>query len=90
MGKEEEREAAQQVTIVMYCTPWCPDCHNARRYLDGRGLKYTEVDITKDKAGEKRARELARGRLVTPTFDCEGQVVVDFDRKHLEEILGKP
>ncbi len=81
--------AMQQVTIVMYCTPWCPDCRNAKRYLDGRGLKYTEVDITKDKAAEKRARELALGKLVTPTFDCEGQVVLDFDRKRLEEILGK-
>jgi glutaredoxin len=76
--------------VVMYCTPWCPDCRNAKRYLDGRGLKYTEVDISKDKAAEKRARELAHGKLVTPTFDCDGQVVLDFDRKRLEEILGKP
>jgi len=27
---------------------------------------------------------------VTPTFDIEGKVVLDFDRKRLEEILGKP
>jgi len=81
---------AQQHKITMYCTPWCPDCRNAKRYLDGRGLKYTEVDISKDKAAEKRARELANGKLVTPTFDCDGQVVLDFDRKRLEEILGKP
>ena len=80
---------AQKVNIVMYCTPWCPDCRNAKRYLDGRGLQYTEVDISKDKAGEKKARELAHGKLVTPTFDCDGQVVLDFDRKRLEEILGK-
>ena len=82
--------AAQQHNIIMYCTPWCPDCRNAKRYLDGRGLKYTDVDISKDKSGEKRARELAHGKLVTPTFDCDGQVVLDFDRKRLEEILGKP
>jgi glutaredoxin len=81
---------AQQPNVIMYCTPWCPDCRNARRYLDGRGLKYTEVDISKDKAAEKRARELAHGKLVTPTFDIEGKVVLDFDRKRLEEILGKP
>ena len=82
--------AAQKTNIVMYCTPWCTDCREARRYLDERGLKYTEVDISKDKAAEKRARELAHGKLVTPTFDCDGQVVLDFDRKRLEEILGKP
>lgn len=82
--------AGQKVSIVMYCTPWCPDCRNAKRYLDGRGIKYTEIDISKDRAAEKKARELAHGKLVTPTFDCDGQVVLDFDRKHLEDILGKP
>ncbi len=88
--KAQAAATAQNVHIVMYCTPWCPDCRTAKRYLDGRGLKYTEVDISKDKAGEKKARELAHGKLVTPTFDCDGQVVLDFDRKRLEEILGKP
>jgi len=81
---------AQQHSIIMYCTPWCPDCRNAKRYLDGRGIKYAEVDISKDKKAEKKARELASGKLVTPTFHIEGQVVLDFDRKRLEEILGKP
>jgi peroxiredoxin/glutaredoxin len=87
---QEPPATAQQVNIVMYCTPWCPDCRNAKRYLDGRGLKYTEVDISKDKKAERKARELAGGKMVTPTFDCDGQVVLDFDRKRLEEILGKP
>lgn len=80
----------KQPSVVMYCTPWCPDCRNAKRYLDGRGLKYTEIDISKDRAAEQRCRVLANGKMVTPTFDIEGQVVLDFDRKRLEELLGTP
>jgi len=80
----------KQPSVVMYCTPWCPDCRNAKRYLDGRGLKYTAIDISKDRAAEQRCRVLANGKMVTPTFDIEGQVVLDFDRKRLEELLGTP
>jgi glutaredoxin 3 len=75
--------------ITMYCTPWCPDCRLARRYLDERGLQYIEIDVSRDQAAQKRARELSRGPLVTPTFDIEGTVVLDFDRKALEDILGQ-
>ncbi len=78
-----------QPNIIMYCTPWCPDCRAARRYLDQRGLKYTETDVSRDRAAEKRARALAKGKLVTPTFDIDGTVMLDFDRKRLEAILGK-
>ncbi len=76
--------------IIMYCTPWCPDCRLARRYLDERGMEYTEIDVSGDQAAQKRARELAKGRLVTPTFDIEGEVILDFDRRALEQILGNP
>jgi glutaredoxin len=76
--------------IVMYCTQWCPDCRAARQYLDQRGAAYTTVDIIKDRAGEKRVLELAKGKLVTPTFEIDDQVVIDFDRRRLEEILGRP
>lgn len=73
----------------MYCAPWCADCRAARRYLDQRGLQFTEIDVSKDKAAEKRARELANGQLVTPTFDIEGTIILDFDQEKLDKTLGK-
>jgi hypothetical protein len=45
--------------------------------------------VSKDKAAEKRARELANGQLVTPTFDIDGTIVLDFDQEKLEKTLGK-
>jgi hypothetical protein len=32
-------------------------------------------------------REWANGNLVTPTFDIDGTIVVDFDQKRLAEVL---
>jgi glutaredoxin len=74
--------------ILMYCTSWCPACRRARRFLDERGLTYTEIDINKMPAARDRLRELTGGTLTTPTFDINGEIVVDFQRDRLEQILG--
>jgi glutaredoxin len=72
----------------MYCSKWCNDCRNARVWLQQRGLEYTEVDIYATPGAAAYARKLADGPLVTPTFDIDGKVVLDFDEAALEEILG--
>jgi thioredoxin reductase (NADPH) len=72
----------------MYCTPWCPDCRRAREYLKQQHITYTEVDISRDRAAAQRVREWANGKEITPTFQIRGQIIVNFDRAKLEEVLG--
>lgn len=74
--------------IVMYCTPWCPDCKRARRWLGERNLPYTEVDITRTPGAEKQVKKWAGGFATTPTFDINGEIVVDFDEARLKAVLG--
>ncbi|MCX6031049.1 MAG: glutaredoxin family protein [Chloroflexi bacterium] len=72
----------------MYCTPWCPDCRRARAYLAEKGIKYTEVDISKDRAAAGKVRGWARGFETTPTFDIKGTIIVDFDQPKVARALG--
>jgi glutaredoxin len=77
--------------ILMYCTSWCPGCRRARRFLDERGVAYTEIDINKVPEARSRLRELTGGTLTTPTFDINGTVIVDFrneQQERLKEVLG--
>jgi glutaredoxin len=74
--------------LVMYCTPWCPDCRKARNWLKERGIAYAEVDISKDRAAAVRVREWAGGHETTPTFDYKGNVIVDWKPDALQETLG--
>jgi glutaredoxin len=74
--------------IMMFCTSWCPGCRRARRFLDERGLAYTEVDINQTPGARDRLRELTGGTLTTPTFIIHGEVIVDFDQERLRQILG--
>lgn len=73
--------------IVVYCTPWCPDCRKAREWLKDCNLPYTEVDITRNPWAAEQVRHWAGGNLVTPTFDVDGTVVVEFDQEKLSHLL---
>ena len=74
--------------IVVYCTSWCPDCRRARAFLKEHRLTYTEVDIDKMPGAKERLREMTGGTLTTPTFDIDGEIVIDFKRDQLERVLG--
>jgi glutaredoxin len=92
MAVKEEPELGEIPSegIVMYCTSWCPACRRARRLLNERGVAYTEIDINKTAGAKDRLRELAGGNLSTPTFEINGEVIVNFRREQqarLEEIL---
>jgi glutaredoxin len=73
--------------IVMYCSKWCKDCMRARAWLQSRGLEYTEVDIYATPGATTQVREWAGGHLVTPTFDINGTIILDFDEEKLKEVL---
>jgi glutaredoxin len=73
--------------VTMYCTPWCPDCVLARIWLKEHGVAYTEVDISSDLDAARQVRSWGKGAQVTPTFDIDGQIILDFDEKELENRL---
>jgi len=74
--------------VVLYCTPWCPGCRMARTFLKEHNIEYVEVDITRDRAAAARVRGWADGNETTPTFNIRGQIVVDWDKKKVCELLG--
>lgn len=74
--------------IVMYCSQWCADCRRARAWLQERNLDFVEVDLNAVPGAAAQVRQWANGSLVTPTFDIDGTIVVDFDVEKLEELLG--
>lgn len=74
--------------VVMYCSKWCADCRKAREWLDENNVEYEDVDVYNTPGALKQAREWGDGYLVTPTFDIDGTIVLDFDKERLKEVLG--
>jgi len=58
----------------MYTTRWCGYCHRARRLLQKRGIRYTEVDVTRDRATRRRVIE-ETGHPTVPVILIDGQLI---------------
>lgn len=74
-------------SVIMYTTTWCGDCHAAKRYLDSRGVAYHEVNIEDTPGAAEQVMRWSGGYRTVPTFDINGTIVVDFDRRALERVL---
>lgn len=57
--------------ITMYTTTWCGDCVAAKRFLDAKGIAYTEVDIEQDAEAAELVMRLNDGRRSVPTLVTE-------------------
>lgn len=76
-------QAQRQAQVVLYATDWCGYCKQTRRFLDSKGIPYTEFDIEKSKEGRK-AYEALGGRGI-PLIDVNGTLIRGFAP---EEILA--
>jgi len=58
--------------ITVYSAFWCPDCREAKRFLQRHNLPYTEIDI-ESTAGA--AEEIIRrtGKRAVPQFVVDGE-----------------
>jgi arsenate reductase-like glutaredoxin family protein len=85
---EPAAAAGQPRSVILYCRPGCIDCRLARRFLERSGVPYTEINVRATPAAEARVREWTGGALVSPVFDIDGTIVVDFKRAELTRVLG--
>ncbi len=79
---------AKPGSVVLYCRPGCIDCRLARRFLDRNGVAYTEVNVRATPGAEARVREWTGGPLISPIFDIDGKIIIDFKRDELVDVLG--
>ncbi|MCX6772601.1 MAG: glutathione S-transferase N-terminal domain-containing protein [Candidatus Micrarchaeota archaeon] len=73
--------------IVVYSTKTCPYCVIAKRYLNERGVKYTDYDVGAD---QNKAFEMLTksGQMGVPVLDINGSVIIGFDRMAIDRALG--
>jgi len=87
LAAEVSSEERMQNGVALYCTPWCMDCKDAREFLKEHGIEFTEIDISRDRRAARQVRLWADGHEITPTFNINGTVIVDYQKKRLAEEL---
>lgn len=75
------------MNVIVYTTPTCGYCHQVKSFLSQKGVKYTEYDVSVDRAA---AEEMVRktGQMGVPVITIDNEVVVGFDRARLEQLLS--
>jgi len=59
--------------VTVYTRPWCGSVMRVKRWLDNRGIPYTEIDISKDPEAARLVEELNGGYLSVPTILIDGK-----------------
>lgn len=65
--------------IEIYTTPFCGFCRAAKRLLDGKGVSYTEFDVSCDAEGRQAMMERAGGRYTVPQIFIDERHIGGYD-----------
>jgi glutaredoxin 3 len=74
--------------IRLFVKPYCGWCHDAKDWLDERGIRYEELDVITDGAARKEMRDLS-GQTLAPVIEVDGEILADFDTDQLEKFWKK-
>ena len=77
----------KQKRVIVFSTPTCTQCNSAKRYLRERGVRFRDVDVSRDPVA---ARDMVKrsGQQGVPVIEINGRVVVGFNRAEVDRLLG--
>lgn len=75
------------MTVKVYSTPTCPWCTMVKNYLASKNIAFEDIDVSRNpqKAIEMIEKSGQRG---VPVIDINGQIIVGFDQKKIDEMIG--
>ena len=74
------------MNVVVYTTPTCGYCHQAKEFLSRKGIPFVEKNVAAD---QRAAQDMVRisGQQGVPVITVDGNVVVGFDQPRLMQLL---
>jgi glutaredoxin-like YruB-family protein len=77
-------------SVTVYSADWCAFCHAAKKYLESKGISYSEKNIEDKAKGQEYAQECVdkSGQTGIPVIDIDGTIIVGFDRPKIDAALN--
>jgi glutaredoxin 3 len=76
-------------TVEIYTTPTCPYCTAAKRLLANKGVRFTEIDVSRDPSLREAMTHRAGGRRTVPQIFVGAQHVGGCDDLYGLDDAGK-
>lgn len=72
--------------VIVFSTPTCTYCNRAKHYFRQQGVRFRDVDVSKDPVA---ARDMVRrsGQQGVPVIDINGKVIVGFNKPEIDKLL---
>jgi glutaredoxin 3 len=77
------------VKVEIYTTRYCPYCISAKVLLTGKGIAFTEIDVTGNPEARSKMVERSNGRMTVPQVFIGPVHVGGSDELHALERAGK-
>jgi glutaredoxin 3 len=86
MAKERDKTKKKKQRVIVFSTPTCTYCSRAKHYFRQQGVRFRDVDVSKDPAA---ARDMVRrsGQQGVPVIDINGKIVVGFNKPEIDKLL---
>ena len=75
--------------VVIYTTPICGYCVQAKRLLTRKGVAYEEVDVSRNPEERRMMIQKSGGRMTVPQIFVNGGHIGDCDEIYALEKAGK-
>ena len=75
-----------QPKVIVFSTPTCSFCNQAKRYFREKNIRFTDVDVSRDQSA---ARDMMRrtGQMGVPVILINNKAIVGFDRNKINQML---
>lgn len=77
----------QKHEISVYSTPTCQYCKLTKEYLNSKNIQYKNIDVTIDQGAAAEMIQKS-GQMGVPVIDIDGKIIIGFDKKKINKILG--
>ncbi len=76
-----------QAKVIIFTTPTCSFCRQAKQYFNDKRVRYTEIDVSRD---QRAAQDMLRrtGQMGVPVILINNRPIVGFDRPKINQLLG--
>ena len=73
--------------VIVYSTPTCPHCINAKKFLTDNNIEFENFDVSSD---QTKANEMIQksGQMGVPVVEIEGEIITGFDKGKISKVLG--
>jgi glutaredoxin-like YruB-family protein len=75
-------------TVIVYSGAGCPACGAAKSYLRRRGIRFREIDVSRDQHAAQRLVQRS-GQMAVPQIYINGHLIVGFDQAKIDQLLSQ-